>query len=167
MRIPREMIMRLQTQEIFDVIAWNLLRQHARARVVHDDGRGQCRYQAPDGKRCAIGFIIPDDIYHPTLEGLRVADLAHQLLHTNFGREFARLLYRDLELLTALQQMHDRSSPAQWGVELAVIARRFGLSSMVVDEWFAPRPPALATPALVDAEQGFGDRAEACEILAA
>ena len=50
MRTPHELIAGLTTQDVFDVIAWNLLRQNARARDIHGD-KAHCRYRASDGLR--------------------------------------------------------------------------------------------------------------------
>ena len=172
MRIPNNAIVALSTQDVFDVIAWNLLRQNARAREVHGD-RSYCRYRASDGRRCAIGFILPDEVYHHTLEGLAARDLAHQLINTNFGHDFAKLLYRDLDMLTALQKMHDRSPPAWWAVELSMIARRYGLSPLVVDQWCAQRvrderasQAMLAKVINMGGRHGCEEREEACEVSA-
>jgi len=30
---------------------------------------GQCLYRGPDGKKCAAGLLIPDELYNPKMEG--------------------------------------------------------------------------------------------------
>ena len=33
---------------------------------------GQCKYRGDQGAKCAVGLLIPDDIYYPALEGATV-----------------------------------------------------------------------------------------------
>jgi hypothetical protein len=41
-----------------------------------DEGNSNgCWYRSPDGKRCAVGIRIPDELYDPELEGTSYADL--------------------------------------------------------------------------------------------
>lgn len=35
-----------------------------------DPGTRMCVYRGPDGTRCALGVLLPDDLYSPHLEGL-------------------------------------------------------------------------------------------------
>ena len=41
----------------------------------HKGGSG-CRYRGPDGKKCAIGHMIPDEHYRPEMEGGSVCFIA-------------------------------------------------------------------------------------------
>ena len=52
-------------QDIFDFVATHLITQS----VVSEDASGQCVYRSPDGLKCAIGCLIPDDAYRGNLEG--------------------------------------------------------------------------------------------------
>lgn len=169
MSIPNVAIVSLSTQDVFDVIAWSLLRQHARSRNVIL-GKAFCRYRAADGRRCAIGFILPDELYCERLEGLAVNDLAHTLNSIERGRRFAALLYRDLELLTVLQRMHDRSPPIQWAMEMIMIAGRFELSPFVVQQWCQRRAREEASREMAanitcqgDLTRASSEGVEACE----
>lgn len=51
-------------QEIFDYVATFLIKQGKPAM----DGY-RCMYRAPDGSKCAGGCLIPDEVYHPSMEG--------------------------------------------------------------------------------------------------
>lgn len=56
--------MTLTRQEAFNT-ALAGLRQQGRP----SGGSGGCFYRSPDGCKCAIGWLIPDDKYSPDLEG--------------------------------------------------------------------------------------------------
>lgn len=128
MRITTTMLGTLRKQDVFDVIGWHLLRQGTRATAF--DGV-KCLYRAPDGKRCAIGWIIPDEVYAKSLEFLGVRDLAARLIETEHAA-FARILYRHMPLLRDLQEMHDAHQPHEWALKLRVIAQRHNLNAKVV-----------------------------------
>ncbi|WP_157140646.1 hypothetical protein [Paraburkholderia graminis] len=113
---------------MFDVIGWHLLRQGTRATAF--DGV-KCLYRAMDGKRCAIGWIIPDEVYERSLEFLGVRDLAARLIESEHAA-FARVLYRHMPLLRDLQEMHDARHPFEWPFALRVIAQRHQLNVKVV-----------------------------------
>lgn len=40
------------------------------------DYDGVCSYRAPDGRRCAVGLVIPDDVYSEDMEGDNVLDIS-------------------------------------------------------------------------------------------
>ncbi|WP_395066127.1 hypothetical protein [Paraburkholderia silvatlantica] len=130
MKLTTRFLATLDAQDVFDVIAWQLLRQNARATAF--DGV-KCMYRAPDGKRCAIGWIMPDEVYHKTIEFMGVRDIAQQMINTNYADAFARFLYRHMDLLRDLQEMHDARMPCDWPVAMRVIAQRYHLNSSVIE----------------------------------
>lgn len=58
--------MMITRQEIFD-LAWKGLKAQGFEKS-YDPSFG-CLYRGPEGRRCAIGHVIPDDRYATTLEG--------------------------------------------------------------------------------------------------
>lgn len=62
-------------QEIFDRVVRHLLSQKQKAAIDDVYGNTRCRYRTPDGLRCAVGCLIPDDAYDPSIEGFAVGDL--------------------------------------------------------------------------------------------
>jgi hypothetical protein len=102
--------MAFTNQTAFDTVVKHLVTQQRRA--VHDAGgedeKARCDYHAPDGTRCAVGVLIPDELYAPSMEGRRIGS-------TLCGhRARLRGLFDGvhLGLLDALQRAHDR--PANW-----------------------------------------------------
>jgi hypothetical protein len=56
----------MNTQAVVDKILTHLWDQ---GRVSHDPLGMGCAYRGEDGTKCAIGILIPDDIYSPDMEG--------------------------------------------------------------------------------------------------
>lgn len=59
-----------------------------------------CMYRTEDGKRCAIGALISDDDYHPSIEGNNVRTLIAQ-------DKIEQPSWCELNFLTSLQSIHD------------------------------------------------------------
>lgn len=62
----------MDAQEIFDKVATHLFAQGEKA----ISGDGSCVYRGADGAMCAVGCLIPNEVYTPAMEGLK----AHALL---------------------------------------------------------------------------------------
>jgi len=106
-------------QEMFDKVCAHLLTQNKKAM----DYEGICRYRSDDGTKCAIGCLIPDDLYEKELEGKGVRELIlSEFKFSSYLQQF------DLKFLIALQATHDCTSPSKWYTELEKIAIRFNLN---------------------------------------
>lgn len=57
----------------FDHVVSNLIRQGKQS----IDGDNGCAYRTEDGRKCAIGHLIPDEAYYEGFEGLRGEELVH------------------------------------------------------------------------------------------
>ena len=87
-------------QEVFDIVVNHLFTQ---GRPAYDGVQG-CMYRAPDGLRCAVGVLIPDDLYDPEFE----TNSSDKVIHDLFKSGLAD--WREHEkLLLALQDTHDNS----------------------------------------------------------
>jgi hypothetical protein len=85
----------MTNQQVFNKVIRHLRRQ-GKAAVVD----GVCAYRASDGSKCAVGCLIPDELYHPYMEGVQ-ADKEEM-------PKFLRLLGVDVRLAKRLQCLHDR-----------------------------------------------------------
>lgn len=107
----------MNMQEIFDTVVAHL-RSMDSGRAINS--AGHCVYLAPDGKKCAVGVLIPDG--HPAQ---RAQGSARRLLDEHpdlvdlWGLATADV-HLVVELLGDLQEVHDRDG--NWGVD-----DRFGL----------------------------------------
>lgn len=61
----------MNKQQIFDKIVAGLASQGFKQSVDMSDG-GMCVYRGPDGLKCAVGWLIPDEEYSKGLEGYSV-----------------------------------------------------------------------------------------------
>lgn len=74
-----------------------------------DDKAEICKYRTPNGQKCAVGALIPDELYAPSYEGHSV-----QTINELARQKFGELLFAPkLEpFLTYLQDLHDRAAGA-------------------------------------------------------
>ena len=91
-------------QEIFETVSRHLFAQGERAFQLGDANTdGMCMYRGPNDTKCAVGCLIPDDVYLSTMENKRVNQLVTGDYHLpNFITE-------NLDLLSELQYVHDRT----------------------------------------------------------
>lgn len=139
--------MALSRQKIFDTIATHMMMQ-ARAATVPcpaTPGKADCLYHAPDGARCAIGCLIPDAIYHSSIENKNITDLFRGRLPKQ-GRAVRKHL-ADLVggstrtsrfFLLRFQRIHDRYSEDKWRLQLTRMAWAWGLDPSVLNRWRQP-----------------------------
>jgi hypothetical protein len=139
----------MNRQEIFDKVAKHLLTQNAPATVVYDGPDGDvlhCVYRSPAGLKCAVGVLIPDELYHPGIEGsgpnvvpgsgtdhLWRPILKH--LQIEEDDEGICIFTDDLGFLCGLQEIHDHAAQGGgvdgWPAELKEFAETNGLEYRV------------------------------------
>lgn len=86
----------LSPQQIFDYVVGFIRRQGQASKT----NTGLCRYRGPDGRRCAAGCLIPDELYNYELED--------NLLDTELMHMYIPYLSEDyLQLVRDLQRAHD------------------------------------------------------------
>jgi hypothetical protein len=93
-------------QEVFDLAVTHLRTQGRRSIVTALSGRDHCAYRGSDGLKCAIGVMIPDELYSPDMEG---ASLALSLIVDTLPPAVQKM---SMEYLHALQMCHD--APRAW-----------------------------------------------------
>ena len=89
----------MDNQQAFDTVARHLLTQGCKSIGPHG-----CAYRGEGGKKCAIGALIPDDLYNRSFEGNRIFPLVRE--HVEIG-----VLLEDVSLtmLDELQIVHDHT----------------------------------------------------------
>lgn len=112
-------------QTVFDTVAKHLLRQRDRS-MCSVGSLLSCAYRGTEGRSCAIGCLIPDDLYSPKMEG-HGADR----LRRHFPAMGMLLHDVSADLLTTLQDLHDLEDPEMWEDELREVARSFNLGEVV------------------------------------
>lgn len=113
----------LDKQQMFDTVVKHLLAQGERS-VAIINYENRCMYRF-EGLKCAVGCLIPDDLYIPEMEGLNVAGLLDKypalkesIPHQNLALE--------------LQYVHDEVPVDKWRGELVRIAVKCGVNSKCV-----------------------------------
>lgn len=86
-------------QQIFDTVATHLFTQGKQA----VNTNGACMYRGENGTKCAIGVLIPDNLYTDAMEGRSAGSLFH------VDVDYPQYLEVNKKLLSSLQNVHDFS----------------------------------------------------------
>ncbi len=111
-------------QQVFDRVAIHLLTQKERS----GSRDGSCYYRSGP-LSCAVGCLIPDEVYSVMLEGIGVLNLPEK--SDWFGQ--AGLLAHT-RLLQDLQDLHDKRCPTQWREQLKQLADKLDLSTAALPQ---------------------------------
>jgi hypothetical protein len=117
----------LTSQEIFNKVATHLLKQGKRSVYPTEDGEKGvfCAYRSPEGLSCAVGCLIPDELYDPRFEDRRVGQLPQKVLRA-CGVDPANP--EQMSLLSHLQGIHDSEPPKEWASHLEHLAQDLNLT---------------------------------------
>lgn len=130
-------------QEIFDKSVTGIKTQGRLSQGPVNPGNGKpgaCYYRHPDNPtvRCAVGHLIPDELYDRKMEGRNVCSDA--VLGTSMRerlgipRSTAGMSSPAVSMLSQLQTTHDNSSTVgEFLTRAADVARQFHLSSAVCE----------------------------------
>lgn len=115
---------REQAQLLFDFIARHLFKQGCRSA-----DKEMCLYRGPGKRRCAVGAVIPDEMYDESHEGDTIADGAAEMLPT-WAKQY-------ISLLNSLQGVHDRKtswdSTKKMRAGFRRVARKHQLSTLAIE----------------------------------
>ena len=109
----------MNTQEAFHAMVQHLREQGMRS----ETGSSVCVYRHPDGLRCAIGAIIPDELYAEDFEGRTVDALLRETPALQ-----ALLQNVDRKVLADMQDIHDFTDPRYWEESFEELAREARLT---------------------------------------
>lgn len=104
----------MKPQETFTTVATHLLKQGKRATWMS----GVCAYHDPNGLKCAVGCLIPDEEYDVDFDqGWSLPEVI---------AASPSLQKHDRALLRQLQRIHDSHKPETWEISLREFARTYG-----------------------------------------
>lgn len=114
----------MTTREIFNKVKTALLKQNVQCKDVN----GNCVHINKNGLRCAIGHIIPNEIFdrkfnHSTLHELLIYPQFQVILPTDIDSDSGFYFLRDL------QTIHDGYQPNDWAQELNNFCIKWHLDS--------------------------------------
>lgn len=116
----------LTYQQIFDRSVGRLLKQGKKS------GRSMvCQYHHANGRRCAIGVLIPKRYYSPKMEGKSVGHLFR-----NFSIQMSNCGFSEVHkgLLQNLQGIHDSNPVHLWRQKFRDLAAQRDLDTRVLDK---------------------------------
>jgi len=105
-------------QEVFDKVATHLLTQKRKSM----GSSNLCMYRGPNGLKCAIGCLIPDDLYNKSIEYSNSFNLPVHILDYIGVKERS-----DRYFLSNLQRIHDNHEPPMWKHKLKEFADYYKL----------------------------------------
>lgn len=116
----------MNRQEIYNTVKEHLLKQGRKSAETTDDPftPDACKYRGPDGTKCAIGVLIPDELYSPDMEGRGIRRLAQ---YTDLRAYLNMLDAATDNLLYDLQTVHDGFAVLDWPKRLERVAIQHGL----------------------------------------
>lgn len=98
--------MNYTNQQIFDkldaLIADNQLQAQVHAK---QHCYSECSYRPGDGHACAVGHLIPDDVYDKSMEGLQVAELYDE---DDYPEIYNLFTPEQIGFLSIIQDAHDK-----------------------------------------------------------
>lgn len=110
----------MNTQEAFDIMIAHLRKQRKKSIIVDEEGDIICMYRNPWGLKCAVGVLIPDEMYNPDMEGKSVSHLISKFPHMFAGIQE--------DLLECIQRIHDRYPVDSWEKRFKELAKMFNLT---------------------------------------
>lgn len=113
-----------EMQEVFDKVATHLLKQRSRS-----EGKRGCAYRGKAGKMCAVGCLIANEHYRPTLEGRNMQSESVQAALRDSGIDVTENMKFMLE---DLQACHDYNEVSMWPQALRRIAGHYKLNTEVL-----------------------------------
>lgn len=121
----------MTNQEAFDKAVAGLAAQGFKRSVGGPDGFEQCVYRGKDGKKCALGHLIPDDLYRPRIEGMGAGNplMRPLLFELGLSIEFSRALQSAHDSAYTIDA-HDKQidAPETMKAMLRRVADKFGLT---------------------------------------
>lgn len=111
----------MTNQEVFDTVVALLRKQGAKSMSMDQKSKefAQCAYRGPNGMKCAVGCLIPDDMYDPKIEGCSANSGTIVFILNKLGI--------DQQLASELQTIHDIKNVSNWEMEFMALADRHGL----------------------------------------
>ena len=114
---------KLTKQDIFNTAANGLLKQGKKSM-----DRSSCMYRGQNGLKCAIGMLMPDNLYDSIMEGQSANESdVMKTLNVPYTAEYA-------DFLNHLQGVHDECPPYEWDRELVNFAHHYDLNPLPMYE---------------------------------
>jgi len=116
----------MNTQEVFDKVVSHLRMQGAKSMACGPNiDELVCAYRGNNGRKCAVGCLIPDKEYDPRIEGVSVYTIIGST--NSFSEDTKNLIGANSSLLRDLQKVHDEQEVCNWDINFASLAQKYKL----------------------------------------
>lgn len=118
-------------QQMFDIVWAHFVTNKNPLSIAVDPvtEESACRYRGPNGEKCAVGVLLPDELYRPEMDGPAMA--VGNLLKW-YGDALPPWMHAEQEFLAALQAAHDEvfdfGGSSDIEVALRDVAQHYGLT---------------------------------------
>lgn len=103
----------MNKQEIFQKVATAIIKQNVKSGILNNDGVFQCLYKDPDGCKCSIGHILPED--HIILKENPPVNVYNLIINYKELNDIWDIKTMDeIDFLSQMQQIHDWKPCIQW-----------------------------------------------------
>ena len=116
-------------QQVFNHVVYHLLMQNKKS--TYDKKNSRCRYRGADNCKCAAGWVISDEEYRVTMEGVNFETVCEKHIQC--------VSYDHIGLLTSLQMIHDHVSVVNWPTSLNRLATGYALNTQVITDTIQER----------------------------
>lgn len=120
----------MNNQEAFDTMVKHLAKQKEKA--IDPNDLDSCLYRSPTGLKCAVGALIPDELYSSEFEGNSIIGVLDSDIE--LSQVFKEV---DNGLLDGAQDIHDRTPIMEWKHHFKNLGSKFNLSTLVVDTYMS------------------------------
>lgn len=102
----------MNKQEIFDTVAKHLFSQGQRAMMNNNHGLDgeYCAYRGENGMKCAVGVLIPDDMYDPDMDKFGGDGTSIDCILHKYPDKVPEWFHENSVFLESLQDIHDSAS---------------------------------------------------------
>ena len=108
------------SQQVFNHVVKHLREQGAKCMVSRN-----CRYRDwESGRACAVGCLIPEEVYQDDMEHCGVDVLVE---YADIDPRLRSVLEQHVNLLRDLQKIHDEDLVDDWEESFAVVAEKYNL----------------------------------------
>lgn len=113
----------MNNQQAFNQMVEHLRKQKKRS---YEESISTCLYRGPNGLKCAIGALIPDELYREEMEGMAVTRLLinEQNKYPKLYELFEQV---DSQFLSEMQDIHDFNPIEQWERRFELCAGDYNL----------------------------------------
>jgi len=129
----------MTSKEIFVAVKQHLLTQNKKSFLSKDqvlkikqkyqvngstyaEGEVSCAYRGEDNCKCAVGILIPDELYSEIMEG----EIPYSLNKFFSDEKFSEMFKTHSDLLFELQGIHDNYEPKDWKKKLEELEKELG-----------------------------------------